>query len=145
MFGRRILAVCMTALVLLCPFFPCGECCGLCSATDVSKTVQNESDGFEPCCSRCKTHSERQVPGEHECPNDTKTLDCFCGGAILPVGTDCPELNKADNIDGLVIIDSANAMTQLALLSRTLPPNRCHFPPFASGRDVCALSGSYLL
>ncbi len=141
MFGRRITAVFMTALVLLCPFLPCGECCGVCLATE---TVQSESDGLERC-GHCKAHGEREVPNEHECPNETKTLNCFCGGAILPAGTDCPGLNQTVSFDGLVIIDAVTVKTQLALLSRTLPPNRCHFPPFASGRDLCVLAGSYLL
>lgn len=144
--GRHIITIIMTALALLCPSFPCGECSATCPVRNVAETEAN-IESNESCCGRCQDSNEHQVP-IGECPSDCEqVLNCFCGGAILPTGTVCPGLGEIDVTASLLSSASESIQAQIALHAQSMlfSSNRCSFPSFASGRDLCALTGSYLL
>jgi hypothetical protein len=149
MFSRGLIIVVMTAMTLLCPSFPCGECCATCPVVDVAENVESISHS-ETCCGRCQTAEENQAdehhsPLERDCPAGSEIVDCFCGGAILSADVDFPVDMMCE--DFLSPTCDVTTLLQLSVLTQSelLPPSRCHFPPFSSGRDLCALTGSYLL
>ncbi len=140
---RRLSTVVMTALVLLCPFFSCGECGGI-SPAAAADSVEGEAAGalFCSCC-----RGEHTAPVKPELPDDERDVDCFCAGTVLPAVAECPEPGDSTGDLPLTVVDSAYALSPQALLSHSsrLPRNRCHFPPMSSGREIRALIDSHLL
>ncbi len=141
---RGFVTIIMTAQVLLCPFLPCGECCGMCPAAESAPV--NYDSALPACCDQCRIHEEHQTPDDQPCPAGNRLLNCFCGGAILAAGTECSESEEPLTDMWFLTVDS-DTLTRLAMLSRsgTQSANTSHIPPGAFGRDLCALIGAYLL
>ena len=91
-------------------------------------------------CSCCKHPAEREdaprLPDENE-------PDCLCRGAII----DGLRQVEPDDSAGLPVhwmTVEAEFTSQLSFVVVTTEPPH-HFPPFSTGRDVCALTCTLLL
>lgn len=146
MFARQSIIVCMTALVLLCPYLPCGECRDACGVGTVEVQVEVAPEVYS-CCRNCESDDPRPAPVDQECPLGGKLLNCFCGGAVVASSVECPDVDHAvfDLIPhGIVHAIAANPASLLCQTARA-PVSGRHFPPLASGRDIRDLTVSYLL
>ncbi len=135
----RYIPVLMALLVLICPF-QCAEGCWLhaCAGADAAAC------GSDADCD-CACDREQQLPC-NDGGDNSQDADCFCNGAVVSDGTKCPELDVDRGFNALAVMNGA-ITRQFAGTSRgdSDPLRGCHFPPLASGRDICALVGSYLL
>ena len=111
-------------------------------ATGVASDDCNEAG--ETVCG-CGCGQEAQLPCDHDRSDDSKHFDCFCNGAVLSDGTDCPD---HDLDRGLIAIVVDSSDTSQLVGTQTSDPSllhSSHFPPLLSGRDICTLLGSHLL
>ena len=147
MFPRNFIIVAMTAMALLCPSLPCGECCATCPVVDLDVVENLSHSGM--CCGHCQANDEKETfehhsPLKHECPVGSEIVDCFCGGAVLASAVECPA-----QLLGVAFLSPLFDVNVLSLTKLSQPeffsPNRCHFPTLSCGQDLCALIGSYLI
>lgn len=145
MFVRQCIVVGMTALVLLCPYLPCGECRDACGAGMVD--APPESPANPACCRDCAPDESPAPPAEPDCPLGGKLLNCFCGGAVVAPGAECPDVDHAvfELIPHGAVHAIAMPAVDLLRQSARAPDSGCHFPPTASGREIRDLVDSYLL
>ena len=116
-------------VVLACPYFCMGHVSGSTSAI---------------CESGCGcSHSQSQDnPGE---PAD-QTPDCLCQGAVVDGDVRAADLELAVplSINGLACdVDFVGRMCSVS--SRIAFESPHSFPPFSTGRDVCALTCTFLI
>lgn len=143
MVAHRYISVAMTALVLACPF-QCGECSGMCPTHACV-----DSDGCNPCdhaCCGCNCERDGQPLRDHDYPDGSNKVDCFCNGAVLSDSTKCPDLDVDRGFFGVVAMNGSS-IRQFAGTHSGDPAllHGSHFPPLVSGRDIRALVSSYLL
>lgn len=146
MFTRQSIAVCMTAMVLLCPYLPCRERCDGCGLGGTEVQVDETPEALS-CCRSCESEQPHPAPVPEECPAGGKLLNCFCGGAVVAPLVECPNIDDATfNLipHGIVHAFAKNPPVLLCQSARA-PDSGCHFPPLASGRDIRDLAVSYLL
>ncbi|MEO8494256.1 MAG: hypothetical protein ABI614_04245 [Planctomycetota bacterium] len=143
MVAHPLISVAMTALVLVCPY-QCGDCCGM-SRTDACVDSDSCDAGDKAGCD-CGGDREEQPARDDDRPGGSKEADCFCNGAVLSVGTRCPDHDVDRGLFGAVVINTS-LTRQFAGTGSRDPALRCgsHFPPLLSGRDICTLVSSYLL
>lgn len=130
----RVVVTCvLMAVMLSCPYLCLGQ-----RAQDAPAS----GDATCACCDRSRLPSEREAP-EHR---DDKQPDCLCHGAIVEGARLAPETALSDafmtQTMDLARDTGAIALSSEASIDRAHP---CHFPPVASGREICALCGSLLL
>lgn len=143
---HQITTIVVTALTLLCPYLPCGKCCEGCVDGMVAKAPEEPASIDNACCSTCESVVHEHSPVQSECPNEGKLLTCFCGGAVVTAPIDCPDLTDSEFLPISRILDLHRPQVSAVRLNLVLAPDAgCHFPPLASGRDICNLSSSYLL
>ncbi|HUG67145.1 MAG TPA: hypothetical protein VMM76_05315 [Pirellulaceae bacterium] len=115
----------LIAIVLICPYLCLGGETGSESASRV--TVG---------CTCCSDHPEQPGGETPRSPADQDT-DCLCHGAIFDGSrTDDSELSRP-TINW--VLDVASTFTNLSLAAVSFEPPH-QFPPFSTGRDVCALT-----
>jgi hypothetical protein len=127
--NRLRIAHIVIAVVLACPYLCMGEMSG---------------SPFATCARGCDCSQNEPEPESPGTPADHDP-DCLCHGAVVDGGLRTANLDSATllTLSGLVAetkLGSAGAVhTSIAFE----PPH--HFPPFSTGRDVCALTCTLLL
>ena len=115
----------LIAVVLICPYM----CLGESVLGAVAHCQQNAC-----CCDDEENSSGDQTP---ESPNE-RDEDCLCHGAIFDASRSADdELTSPTTMQWLLEVASAPTNLSLAAVSFE-PPHQ--FPPFSTGRDVCALT-----
>lgn len=139
MLSLRFIPVLMAVLVLICPF-QCAEGCWMHACAGAAAGACGSDADCDCTCDR-----ERPLPCNHG-GDDSQEADCFCNGAVMSHGAKCPEFDVDRGFIAVVVLDSS-ITRQFAANSRSDSTilRGSHFPPLASGRDICALVGSYLL
>ncbi|MAT15763.1 MAG: hypothetical protein CMJ46_10910 [Planctomyces sp.] len=108
------------------------------------------------CCEHCVpevfvsstvTHdSKNSAPLTNDCPSPKKVLSCFCGGAVVANGVDGPDPAEFYLTEFLPL---SMLVWGGQFAQRDDSPfdfdSGGQFPPTASGRDICALAGCFLL
>lgn len=163
MFARQVITTVMTALVLVCPYLPCEDGCDgsdeLLQAMRRVESVESEpdmggelekADGPACCCHRPPEQPPRppqQAPCGQDCPRGDRLLNCFCGGALVAPGVDCPGLDAGADILPTMTVDSMAAPRSLEQFLREAraPDASCHFPRGATGRTIREFAASFLL
>ena len=147
---RLFVTLLMATLSLLCPFFPCGECCAQCDERDsvlASDSVDTEIHcGSDSCC---ESHDERPAEGgsrSNRCPDGDKPLNCFCGGAVVTMQVECSDLLQADHDSPvfMIVVKPTSALNSQHLGCGCVA-HSAHFPPLTTGREIRDLVSSYLL
>lgn len=120
----------LVVLVVICPYFCLGEAAEVPGAQSVSSTC---------CCKRGPTDGDHESPH----PQDRDESDCLCHGAIADgVKVEAAECDTELFVTDLLDLSSDVVRSQP---SYDLLLGVCHFPPFSTGRDVCALTCALLL
>lgn len=171
MVSRKLISILMAALTLLCPCFPCGECCASSetakrfpsdelelaaersdveeaqSALGVALTPSNSS--CHACCQSRQPFVAKRQPREYssdsKCPAEKKPLNCFCGGAVVEIRSELVE-GSTELQPGLTPRLSLDLPLQYSL-----PPEfksayhpRANFPLNVSGLEIRCLISSFL-
>lgn len=143
---HQITTIVVTALTLLCPYLPCGECMDGCVDGLVVNASEDPTSLDSRCCSTCESVEGQRSPVERECPNNGQQRTCFCGGAVVNAPVACPDFTDSEYLPVCLIFDIHRPQVSAVLLNLVFAPDPgWHFPPLASGRDICILSSSYLL
>lgn len=118
----------LIAIVLICPYFCLGDGCDVIGVSS------------EPC--GCSCVNDRDCPNDDQQPCQGGDSDCLCRGAITDSvrTTDC-DFALPVTVYWLVDVEPADEIMLAAVAAE--PPHQ--FPPFSTGRDVCALICSRLL
>ena len=126
---RAFIAHLLMLVVLFCPYF----CMG----------AEAESATTHRASSRCASCDE-PTSGDNEAPQQREEdSDCLCQGALLDnAKVEASETGIEFFVAALVDV---NAEVVAAYVSADLSRHVCHFPPFSTGRDVCALTCALLL
>ena len=119
----------LIAVVLTCPYFCLGEAVG-----------EVLAPGYGCGCFHNQCQPSDKTP---DAPSQNDS-DCFCQGAISDgvrsVEFDLELSLHVDWIDGTML----TAATPASFVDASAEPPH-HFPPFSTGRDVCALTCALLL
>lgn len=126
---RTTLPHLLILIVLICPYLCLGEEAG--------------EDGAA-CATICSCASERDS-SRHESPGPPLDYDptCLCHGAIVVQLTTV----EVDHSNPLLDWhgDTTVALAKCPILASVSFESPHQFPPFSSGRDVCALTCAFLL
>lgn len=116
-------------VVLACPYFCMGHVAGSTSAI------------CESGCG-CSHGQSQDSPGEPADP----APDCLCQGAVVDgeVRSTDIELSVPHSVNGLAC-DIALVGRTCSVSSRIAFESPHSFPPFSTGRDVCALTCTFLI
>ncbi len=128
---RTTVTFLLIAIILFCPYLCLGEEAGSESAPSLISCCY---------CIELQDRSSNETP---ETPNDNEP-DCQCHGAIMDgVRPAVPDLSTQPAINWL-IDDAVLFPIHLSLETGSFEPPH-QFPPFSTGRDVCALTCTLLL
>ena len=118
----------LIAIVLACPYMCMEEVSGSASGTCASGCGCSQSQ---------PGHESPGAPSEHD-------PDCLCHGAVVDGETRTSDLGLAEPpaINWLVADNGAESSS--LHFSIAFEPSH-HFPPFCTGRDVCALTCTLLI
>ena len=142
MFSRKFISAFMTAIVLACPLFDGGECCGTCSPDAVVEAAEAPSHEHGCGCSDGGEESPSFPGPGHDCPDGCHDSDCVCNGAVLPESTTCPD-HRIVAIATCLVFSDCPALVQESAVS--LEARGCHFPPLITGRRIRTIVASFLL
>jgi len=133
---RRATPQLLIAILLICPYFCLGEIAG-------GMNALHDSDSCSCSGHSCFGHSSQS---DGEAPNESQS-DCLCHGAGAVA--DGLRTAQAESLLSLTIgswlpdaVSLTSDVPSLTAISFE-PPHQ--FPPFSTGRDVCALVGILLL
>lgn len=122
----------LTIVVLLtCPYLCMGEVVG-------ARLGDCQTDACS--CSQGDGQSDQETPSS---PADNDP-DCLCHGALVDVVRTIDFDDSTPLYINWRIVDGASCSTALSLANISYEPPH-HFPPFSTGRDVCALTCALLL
>lgn len=125
----------LIACVLLCPM----RCMGAMGTPERADRPQASQERTCSCCS----HSEQQ-PAPSRKSQHCGCGSCLCHGAMVDVvDIDPLDLGNFSYVTPLLEMDGVSQWRQESTASRLRRP--CHFPPLATGRDLCALTSTLLL
>ncbi|MEZ6049624.1 MAG: hypothetical protein R3C11_29395 [Planctomycetaceae bacterium] len=84
---------------------------------------------------------------QEKSPAKGKVLSCFCGGAVVVATVGCPDPTMFGFSELFLPVTSfaTSAGTFRWFRSHGDYDSGGHFPPTASGRDICTLANCYLL
>ncbi len=117
----------LIAVVLICPYLCLGEA--------VHGVVVSCHDSA-CCCDKPQDSSHDQTP---ESPTE-RDEDCLCHGAIFGASrTADDELTAPAAMSMHWVLEIASSTTNLSLAAVSFESPH-QFPPFSTGRDVCALT-----
>jgi hypothetical protein len=128
---QKITSYLLITAVIICPY--------VCLEDAVATT----SAACETDCCSCARHNPPPVEPTPQSPDDSDH-DCFCQGAIMDSAR-VVELDYLTMLTGNWLLGSIQVLSHgpsLADLSFE-PPHQ--FPPFCTGREVCALTCRLLL
>ena len=128
---RTIVTYLLIAVVLICPY--------CCLGKDARQSTSHSPPVSCSCCSK-------PAPSDDQAPRspDEGDPDCLCHGAIMNGSKAlCSEATADEIVISLLDLDDDGlSCSLLATLGSTLPS---HFPPFSTGRGICALTCALLL
>ena len=116
----------LIALVLACPYFCMGDALG------------SPSTGCSSGCCCPQNDPGQESPGA-PAGNDG---DCLCRGAVVDTEAGTADLDFAASLTWIVADVAGSTHLVLSNIVFELPH---HFPPFSTGRDVCALTCTFLI
>jgi len=130
---RNITTYLIVVVLLACPYICLGE--------QISATAQ--CSGATCCC--CRTpedeRSDAPLPVNHESGDH----DCLCHGAIVRAGLRALDFDATPS-HAFDLPAGIRSLASVDLLLKNESRDACHgFPPLSTGRDICALTGAFLL
>lgn len=126
---RTITATLTIVVLLTCPYLCMGDGVGM-------RLAERQTHLCD-----CPQSDNQSDSGRPSCPTD-KGPDCLCHGALAD-SVRTTELGDWDLLDVNSSLDNV-CLADLSVTSTSFELPH-HFPPFSTGRDVCALTCALLL
>ncbi len=146
MMARKTVVAVLVLTVAVCPFT------GLAAAVAHSQPDSGAvANGATPaaCCAGCRTSGPPRTDNQGT-PTDNKPepvhCNCICGGVVFASADDATA-----SLDNMTVAWTTDLDDDICHrggnvdIGATDRSRACHFPPFASGRDVRTLCASFLI